>query len=394
MAGSTPTTRQIQITPKDILFEKVFIDTKYGYQYTLTKSQFMISNDTLYYNYTSGMAWDETIDFYGPNNTVYYTVYPYKSGFEGMSVSSKLGTTNASSYRKYTATDAFYEAMNEAYGLNKSKSSGGIRTKFNPMGGYKQEKQNLVLNVKNNSTVNQIYFTLEGDQTTINTNTTNSYTIKSGTTYNATVTVNVDTIATAITSINISCNEYSQNVSLTGTYSQSFTIPAAKSNVTITVNLAAYGCITGDTQILLGDGTIKSAKNVIEGDLLFTYNEDTKEFENNRVVSIMKNLKNDIIRINFTNKQFIELTSGHPVLTEKGWASYDNSKTRKENLYNNSTLYQLKPKDKCLSINNEYLEIDSIEILDSDLIEVYDFTIDKTHTFIGNNVILHNAITG
>ena len=154
------------------------------------------------------------------------------------------------------------------------------------------------------------------------------------------------------------------------------------------------GCVLYNTDILLADNTTKQAKDIQIGDVLQTYNEDTQEFESNRVLAVLPNKKRDIIKVTFNDNTFVNLTSGHPFLTQKGWASYDNDKTVKEKLYEGAELYQLEVGDKCLTQDGTFKAINSIERDESELADVYDFTIENTHTFIGNNCVLHNATTG
>lgn len=159
-------------------------------------------------------------------------------------------------------------------------------------------------------------------------------------------------------------------------------------------------CVLYNTSILMSDGTYKEIKDVNVGDILKTYNEDTKDYEDNQVLYVSKNSKDDIIKVTFEDDSYIELTTGHPFLTEKGWASYDNEKTRKENLYNRATLYQLEIGDKCLTQDGSYLQITNIEREDLGSVDVYDFTIENAHTFIAggsssqnHHFVLHNAET-
>ena len=162
-----------------------------------------------------------------------------------------------------------------------------------------------------------------------------------------------------------------------------------------TANSSIYlGCVLYNTPILMADGIIKEAKDVKIGDILQTYNEDIKIFEPNKVLNVFKNRKDDIIKVSFEDDSYIELTSGHPFLTERGWASYDNAKTRKENLYNGAELYQLEVGDKCLTQDGTYLEITNIEYENLGIVDVYDYTIENAHTFIGGGKILHNVASG
>ena len=183
----------------------------------------------------------------------------------------------------------------------------------------------------------------------------------------------------------------SNTISVTLRYHDAFFIGTGNFNTSLSPSV---GCVTANTLIQMANNMYKEAKDIQVGDLINTYNEDTKQFEINPVLAIKESKKDDIIKVAFIDGSSIELTSGHPFLIEKGWASYDNEKTRKENLYNGAKLYQLEPGDKCLNQNGEYVTIISIQYLDTDFVDVYDFTIDKAHTFIGNGKVLHNVATG
>ena len=211
--------------------------------------------------------------------------------------------------------------------------------------------------------------------------------------YSATIAGNA--YATNINSASITYSGGTQSVSITSPLSSnSFTFPASTSDITLTVNTSYAGCVLYNTNILLAGGTTKQAKDISVGDILQTYNEDTKTFEPNKALEVIPNKKDDIIKVTFNDDSFIELTSGHPFLTQKGWASYDNDKTIKEKLYNGSELYKLEIGDSCLCQDNTFKTITSIEYENMGMVDVYDYTIENAHTFIGNNKVLHNVTSG
>jgi hypothetical protein len=83
-----------------------------------------------------------------------------------------------------------------------------------------------------------------------------------------------------------------------------------------------YGffCLAGDTKVLtsLGEKTIQEiVEKRIEVDLL-SYNNETKSFENDRIVQFWDQGEKETIIIE-TDEGELELTHDHKVLTQRGW---------------------------------------------------------------------------
>ena len=144
-------------------------------------------------------------------------------------------------------------------------------------------------------------------------------------------------------------------------------------------------CFVPGTQVKMADGKTKNIEDVKVGDIVLSYNEESKEYENCAVTGLITNLNTtNIARINLKDGTKIEMNEYHPIYTQEGWKSLTN--------YND--LPTLTKEDKVLSTNNEFIEISSIETWKEETpITTYNLSIEKTHNyFVGNTpVLVHNA---
>ena len=195
----------------------------------------------------------------------------------------------------------------------------------------------------------------------------------------------------------------------TGMQTASGTI-VADSNKTVVIPMTSnVGCVLYNTEVLYTDGTSKTAEEVQVGDSIMTYNIETKQMEPDIVEAVIPNEKDDVIKITFEDDSYVELTSGHPLLSDHGWVSYDNTKTRRENLSGGEELSQLEVGDKIMTSAGSYIVVKSIEEEYSlGKQRVYDFMMKKNHNFFGGgcspaqrvngiatSILMHNvAVTG
>ena len=85
-------------------------------------------------------------------------------------------------------------------------------------------------------------------------------------------------------------------------------------------------CLHPDTLIMMGDGTTKKIKDIIPGDLVYTYNELTKEKEILPVKKVYKNLSKSkqMYEITTEDNNIIKITGNHKVLTSnRGYVRAD-----------------------------------------------------------------------
>lgn len=87
-------------------------------------------------------------------------------------------------------------------------------------------------------------------------------------------------------------------------------------------------CLAGDTTITLANGSNKSIKDIVPGDIVTTYNEQTKQFEPNSVVKLHHNLMSTasekMYELVFDSGATIHVTGNHKFLTRnRGWVRAD-----------------------------------------------------------------------
>ena len=92
-------------------------------------------------------------------------------------------------------------------------------------------------------------------------------------------------------------------------------------------------CVPGKTYIRLKDGIGgKSILNLKPGEIIYAYNEKTKQHENTEVLDVMKRETEENIYEIFisTQKTKLRITPKHPVLTKRGWINVEDLTTEDE----------------------------------------------------------------
>ena len=88
------------------------------------------------------------------------------------------------------------------------------------------------------------------------------------------------------------------------------------------------GCFTKNTPVIMGDGSKKKICDVKVGDIVKSFNEDTKKIENKKVVNVFFNGRkpaNEWTRIDCEDvrgkayKSYINVTNNHRIFTPYGW---------------------------------------------------------------------------
>ena len=161
-------------------------------------------------------------------------------------------------------------------------------------------------------------------------------------------------------------------------------ISDVKSDINLKI-IATGCCFVKGTQVWLADGTTKNIEDIVVGDVVISYNELTKEYENRSVIALIENpYTTNIARVNFKDGTNIEMNEYHPIYTEEGWKS----------LTNYEGLPTLTEDDKVLSVNGQFIEIFSIECwVEEKTITTYNLSIEDNHNyFVGKTpVLVHNA---
>jgi len=142
-------------------------------------------------------------------------------------------------------------------------------------------------------------------------------------------------------------------------------------------------CLTGDTEIMMADGTYKLMKDIVETDIVATFNPRSEKIEFSGIYNLFHFNTADkpdkrIYKLTNEYNNTIRGTGDHPFYTQRGWVKMDELDPRNDILYYISEL------------TIHFTRIISIEKVDDE--EVYDFTtISDNHSFIANGFVTHNC---
>ena len=163
--------------------------------------------------------------------------------------------------------------------------------------------------------------------------------------------------------------------------------PAYLTNITSNVNVYAYFkvnssvCFVAGTKVLTEYG-LMNIEDITVGTKVYSYNEDTKEVELNKVLVTHKNLVDkDMTKVTI-NGQELESTSGHPYYTiNRGWIPAKD----------------LIKGERVLTSTGEELIIENVETKECTgkiYTTVYNLTVENNHNYyVGEDMVLvHNRL--
>jgi len=166
------------------------------------------------------------------------------------------------------------------------------------------------------------------------------------------------------------------------------------SNITIEV-FEPICCVSGDTEILMADGTTKRADEVQIGDMVKSYNFESGEIENTKILSTTIVNRIQQITLKFNDGSELKITNDHALFTEFGWKGYNLDATKVtygafidivgefeigDNLFSLSKLF-----------DKEIIDI-SLEEDVVNLYKMYTFVVENNHNYFSNGVLSHNAL--
>lgn len=133
-------------------------------------------------------------------------------------------------------------------------------------------------------------------------------------------------------------------------------------------------CFVAGT-LIMTDSRAKPIESIKENDLVLSYNVDTKETELKRVVKTFIKQSDEIHQIS-VGGEVIKTTAGHVFYVNGEWKS----------------VRDIKHGDKLMDSNKNIMEVDNIQIVQSDGTQVYNFEVEDNHNyFVGSsNILVHN----
>jgi hypothetical protein len=146
-------------------------------------------------------------------------------------------------------------------------------------------------------------------------------------------------------------------------------------------------CFIAGTQVTMADGTTKNIEDIKIGEKLIG-----KDNQINTVLSFVRPVLGErtLISIN-GSKPFI--TNDHPVYCQDGvWKSFDPEATKsKYEKLRDWNIGKLSVGDIIDTLNGTGVKVDSLtEHNDNSSLQVYNFSLDGNHTYIANDLVVHN----
>lgn len=140
-------------------------------------------------------------------------------------------------------------------------------------------------------------------------------------------------------------------------------------------------CVKIDTMITMADGSYEKIQNIKTGDRILAYNEEKSILEETTVKQIYSRKTKDILRINLSNDQEIEVTPEHPFLCR---------------VETSNKPYWIEAKDLHPGYNlfdEDLIEtkIKSIVKVDDKEVDVFNFACSPNETYIAAKTIVHNC---
>jgi hypothetical protein len=159
---------------------------------------------------------------------------------------------------------------------------------------------------------------------------------------------------------------------------------------------AGFLCLTGDSEILMSDGTIKLIKDIKNGDCVISINKETLTEISTPIKNWFKKDCDKVIKLTTITGREIKCTPEHKLLTKVGnkydFIEVQNMKEGDYLISHKLTNTELNNKEIIKINDNLYLtSIKNIEIIPSE--PVYDFeTVNDTHSFIANGICTSNCV--
>jgi hypothetical protein len=169
-------------------------------------------------------------------------------------------------------------------------------------------------------------------------------------------------------------------------------------------------CFPAGTQITLSNGDVKNIEDVVEGDLVSTIDVTTMKEVENKVLfadsrhvagdhkdscNILGHDKTGLFSISLETENGIEenvvsFTPEHPIYTKRGWAALHALTTQEPWISEQTETLKLEINDE-IFYKNSWCKISDITYNEcEDTLPVYNLTIENTHTYFANDVLVHN----
>ena len=156
-------------------------------------------------------------------------------------------------------------------------------------------------------------------------------------------------------------------------------------------NLIGGSCFVAGTKVLMGDNTEKNIEDIVEGDIVLSFNETTLQNEPKAVIGLKQPVHSTMVKYHFGNGGDVSCTYDHPIYVG-GYEIASITPTVTNDRYNivDKTTRQIVIGDIVHLPNGDTSVIESIEDLPMLDYQTYLITVADNHNFYANNILVHN----
>jgi hypothetical protein len=157
----------------------------------------------------------------------------------------------------------------------------------------------------------------------------------------------------------------------------------------ITHNLGS--CFVAGTKVLMGDETEKNIEDIVEGDIVLSFNETTLQTEPKEVIGLRQPIHSTMVKYHFANGGDVSCTYDHPIYVG-GYEIASITPAVTNDRYNipDKVTRQIVVGDTIHLPNGTTSTIQSIEDLPMLDYQTYLITVADNHNFYANNILVHN----
>jgi hypothetical protein len=163
-----------------------------------------------------------------------------------------------------------------------------------------------------------------------------------------------------------------------------------------------FGCFVAGSEVALANGDHKNIEDIVVGDLVLSWNEETQEIEANEVYEILQPVNSNLADLTFENSHdtnesnisYISCTYDHPIYVNTG----DSFKISSLDPEKSTSTYDIPHKidklnigDNAFNIHNGLSELKAIEPAeDKDPQVTYTLRVKNNNNFFVNGILVHN----
>jgi hypothetical protein len=149
-------------------------------------------------------------------------------------------------------------------------------------------------------------------------------------------------------------------------------------------------CFPAGTEISMKDGDVKNIEDIVVGDEVLTFNEETGDVESNKVYETLSPIHNDLVKYILSDGSDIVSTFDHPYYVNGlEIASYYPEKSNE--LYDiEKEVIQIKVGDVLNKLDGSKVVIESIEVQPEVDTQTYLLRVENNHNFYAENILVHN----